>query len=149
VGYQLVVRFLVVELITQIQILDLTWILYLRLIILSVGGDVIIDSKALLVTDFINLKIKSAQSFKYAHRDKMYIYIFIGVNDHTCIISNVELPQSVLLSIIGDSGNPSVHYRFFGLWSLQIAMAAAANKATAEKNAAQPSRSIRIQKRLD
>jgi hypothetical protein len=40
--------------------------LYLRLIILSVGDDVLIDSKTLLVTDFINLETNS-------HRFKSYI----------------------------------------------------------------------------
>jgi hypothetical protein len=33
-------------------------VLHLQLIILSVGGDVPIDSETLLVTDFMNLKIK-------------------------------------------------------------------------------------------
>jgi hypothetical protein len=42
--------------------------LHLRLIILSVGGDVPVDSELLLVTDFVNLKIKSAQFFGAAHR---------------------------------------------------------------------------------
>jgi hypothetical protein len=32
------------------------------------GGDVPIDSEALLMTDFVNLKIKLAQSFGDAHR---------------------------------------------------------------------------------
>jgi hypothetical protein len=32
--------------------------LYLRLIILSVGGDVPVDNETLLVTDFVNIKIK-------------------------------------------------------------------------------------------
>jgi hypothetical protein len=41
-----------------VQILDLTWVLYLRLINLSVGDDVPIDSETFLVTNFINLKIK-------------------------------------------------------------------------------------------
>jgi hypothetical protein len=55
-------------------------VLYLRLIILSVGDDVPVDSDALLVTDFMNFKIKPTQSFKGAHRDRMYIHIFIGVS---------------------------------------------------------------------
>jgi hypothetical protein len=38
-----------------------------------------------LITDFINLKIKSIQSFKGAYKDKIYIYIFIGVNTHIYI----------------------------------------------------------------
>jgi hypothetical protein len=59
--------------------------LYLRLIILSVGGDVPIDSDALLVTDFMNLKIKSAQSFRGAHRGRMCMRVFIGVSAYTCM----------------------------------------------------------------
>jgi hypothetical protein len=43
-------------------------VLYLRLIILLVVDDVLIDNETLLVTDFVNLKIKPAQSFRYAHR---------------------------------------------------------------------------------
>jgi hypothetical protein len=54
--------------------------MYLRLIILSVGGDVPVNSETLLVTDFVNLKIKSTQSFKDAHRiECAYIYINICV----------------------------------------------------------------------
>jgi hypothetical protein len=58
--------------------------LYLRLIILSVGGDVPIDSDALLVTDFMNLKIKSAQSFGGAHRGRVCMRVFIWVSAYTC-----------------------------------------------------------------
>jgi hypothetical protein len=50
-------------------------VLYLWLIILSVGGDVTIDSETLLVTDFVNLKIKSNQSFRCAHKDRMCVYV--------------------------------------------------------------------------
>jgi hypothetical protein len=39
------------------------------------GGDTSIDSKTLLMTNFINLKIKSTQYFKYAHKDIMCIYV--------------------------------------------------------------------------
>jgi hypothetical protein len=39
---------------------------YLRLIIFSVVDDVFIDSDALFVIDFMNLKIKSVQSFNDA-----------------------------------------------------------------------------------
>jgi hypothetical protein len=37
-------------------------VLYLRLIIFLVGGDVPVDNETLLVTDFVNLKIKPVQS---------------------------------------------------------------------------------------
>jgi hypothetical protein len=49
--------------------------LYLRLIILSVRYDVPINSEAVLVTDFVNLKIKSAQSLEGTHRSMMYICV--------------------------------------------------------------------------
>jgi hypothetical protein len=54
--------------------------LYLQLIILSVGDDVSVDSKSLLVTDFINLKIKPTQSFRCARKDRMCVYVFIVVS---------------------------------------------------------------------
>jgi hypothetical protein len=59
--------------------------LYLRLIILSLGGDVPVDNEALLITDFVNLKIKSAQSFGCAHMGRVCVCvcIFIGVSAHT------------------------------------------------------------------
>jgi hypothetical protein len=50
-----------------------------------VGGDVLIDNNTFLVINFVNLKIKSAQSFKDANRDMMYVRMFIMVSDHTCI----------------------------------------------------------------
>jgi hypothetical protein len=50
-------------------------VLYLRLNILSVGGDATVDSEVLLVTDFVNLKIKPAQSFRGAHRDKVCVRV--------------------------------------------------------------------------
>jgi hypothetical protein len=53
-------------------------VLYLQLIILSVGGDVPVDNDALLVTDFVNLKIKSAQSFRDTYRGSVCVHVFIG-----------------------------------------------------------------------
>jgi hypothetical protein len=49
------------------------------------GGDVSVDSETLLVTDFVNHKIKSAQSFRGAHRGRVYVYMFIGVSAHMCM----------------------------------------------------------------
>jgi hypothetical protein len=60
-------------------------VLHLRLIILSVGGDVPIDSEALLVTDFVNFKIKPTQSFEGAHRGRVCVRVFIGVSARTCM----------------------------------------------------------------
>jgi hypothetical protein len=51
-----------------------------------VGGNVPVDNDALLVNDFVNLKIKSAQSFTNVHRGRIYIYVFIDVSARTCII---------------------------------------------------------------
>jgi hypothetical protein len=58
--------------------------LYLWLIILSVGGDVPVNNEVLLMTNFMNLKIKLAQSFRCADRDKCAC-VFTEVNAHTCM----------------------------------------------------------------
>jgi hypothetical protein len=60
-------------------------VLHLRLIILSVGGDVPVDSEILLVTDFMNLKIKPPQCFRCAHKGRVCVCVFIGVSAHTCM----------------------------------------------------------------
>jgi hypothetical protein len=60
-------------------------VLYLWIIILLVGCDVPVDSETLLVTDFVNLKIKLAQSFGCAHRGRMCVHMFIRVSTHMCI----------------------------------------------------------------
>jgi hypothetical protein len=60
-------------------------VLPLRLIIFSVVSDIPIDSKTFLVTEFMNLKIKSAQSFRSANRVRVCVRVFIGVSTHTCI----------------------------------------------------------------
>jgi hypothetical protein len=51
----------------------------------SVKDDVSVNSEVLLVTDFVNLKIKPTQFFKGAHRDKVCVCVFIEVSIHTCI----------------------------------------------------------------
>jgi hypothetical protein len=63
-----------------------------------VGYDVSIESETLLVTDFVNLKIKPAQSFGGAHRDRMCVTVFIGVSDHTYMsiyVCTVFLKKSI------------------------------------------------------
>jgi hypothetical protein len=47
-----------------------------------VEGDVPVDSETLLTIDFVNLKIKSTQSFTCAHMARMCVHIFIGVIAH-------------------------------------------------------------------
>jgi hypothetical protein len=58
-------------------------VLHLRLIIFSVGGDVPVDSDTLLMTDFVNLKIKPAQFFGGARRGRIYVRVFIEVSTRT------------------------------------------------------------------
>jgi hypothetical protein len=67
-----------------------------------VGGDVSIDSDALLVIAFVDLKIKLIQSFECAHESRMCVRVFIGVNDHMYIsiyIYTVFLKKLTLLII--------------------------------------------------
>jgi hypothetical protein len=44
--------------------------------------DVSIDNEMFLVTDFVNFKIKSTQFFGCAHRDRVYMRVFIEVSVH-------------------------------------------------------------------
>jgi hypothetical protein len=60
-------------------------VLHLRLIIFLVGDNVFIDSEMLLVTNFVNLKIRSNQSSRCAHRGGVYMHVFIGVSARTCM----------------------------------------------------------------
>jgi hypothetical protein len=50
-----------------------------------VGDDVPIDSETLLVIDFVNLKIKPAQSFRGAHRGRVCVRVLIGVSARMCM----------------------------------------------------------------
>jgi hypothetical protein len=50
-----------------------------------VRHDIPVDSETLLMTDFINLNIKPTQSFRGAHRDRVYIHILIGVSNRMYI----------------------------------------------------------------
>jgi hypothetical protein len=49
------------------------------------GDDVPVDSDAFLMTNFVNLKIKPAQSFRSAHKGKIYVHVFIWMSSHTYI----------------------------------------------------------------
>jgi hypothetical protein len=53
-------------------------VLYLRLIIFSVRDDIPVDSEIFLVTDFMNLKIKSAQSFGVTHKVMVCVCVHKG-----------------------------------------------------------------------
>jgi hypothetical protein len=50
-----------------------------------VGDDVSVNNEILLVTDFMNLKIKSDQSFENAHRGRVCVRVFVRMNDHIYI----------------------------------------------------------------
>jgi hypothetical protein len=50
-------------------------------------NDISVDSEMFLVTDFINIKIKSTQSFRNADRVRMYMHVFIEIS--TCIYISI------------------------------------------------------------
>jgi hypothetical protein len=58
-----------------------------------VKDDFPVDSETLLVTDFVNLKIKSAQSFRSGHRGRMYVRVFIEIIARTCMSICVSQKQ--------------------------------------------------------
>jgi hypothetical protein len=66
-------------------------VLYLRLIIFLVRDDVSVDNKSLLMTDFVNLKIKPIQSFRYANKDRLCVHVFIGVSAHIYIYMSIYI----------------------------------------------------------
>jgi hypothetical protein len=68
-----------------------------------VGGDIPVDSEALLVTDFVNLKIKPVQSFRCAHKGRVCVCVFIGVSARMCMsicVCTVFLKKNAM-SLIG------------------------------------------------
>jgi hypothetical protein len=50
-----------------------------------VRDDVPVDNETLLVTDFVNLKIKSAQSFRDAYKGRVCVHVFIKMRARTCM----------------------------------------------------------------
>jgi hypothetical protein len=50
-----------------------------------VEDDISVDSETLFVIDFINFKIKSAQSFGCTHKDSVYVHVFIRISARTCV----------------------------------------------------------------
>jgi hypothetical protein len=64
-----------------------------------VGGVVSVDSNVLLVTDFVNLKIKLAHFFGDVYKSKMCVYVFIWVSVRTYMsicVCNVFLKKSCI-----------------------------------------------------
>jgi hypothetical protein len=50
-----------------------------------VRDDVIIDSEMLLMTDFVNLKIKLTQSFRYIHESRMCECVCVHMGEYLYI----------------------------------------------------------------
>jgi hypothetical protein len=71
-----------------------------------VGDDISVDIEAFLVTDFVNLKIKPAQSFRCAHRGRVYVHVFIGVSVHTYM--SIYVCTVLLKKIFRDAHNSRV-----------------------------------------
>jgi hypothetical protein len=74
-------------------------VLYLRLIILSVRDDIPVDSEMILMTDFVNLKIKLSQFFRCTHKNKMCVHMFIGVSNHMDMSICVYIKKIIIMSI--------------------------------------------------
>jgi hypothetical protein len=52
-------------------------------------GDVPVDSESLLLTDFVNFKIKLAHSFGCAHRDR--VYMCVHMDDYLYVYKYLRL----------------------------------------------------------
>jgi hypothetical protein len=50
-----------------------------------VGGDIPVNSETLLLTDFVNLKIKPTQFFRCAHKNRVCVHVFIEVSARMCM----------------------------------------------------------------
>jgi hypothetical protein len=85
VGLAQLVRFLMVELINSglISKFDMC-VIFIPNYSFS-GNRHPIDNETLLMTDFVNLKIKTARSFKDTHIYRIYIRVFIEIDAHTCM----------------------------------------------------------------
>jgi hypothetical protein len=89
-------------------------VLHLRLVILSVGGDVFVDSEMLLMTDFVNLKIKPTQSFRGAHRGRVCVRVFIGMSTHTYMsiyVCTVFLKKNIEIKSIKQPSTMALFYK--------------------------------------
>jgi hypothetical protein len=81
-----------------------------------VGDDVPVNSETLLIIDFVNLKIKPVQSFRVTHKDRMCIYIFIGMSANTYINIYIftvfikKITNSKLLESVATIQTPEVTY---------------------------------------
>jgi hypothetical protein len=85
VGLAQLVRFLVVELIHPGSNPKFDMCVAFTANYSFSGDDVPVDSETLLMTDFVNLKIKPTQSFGGAHRGRVCVRVFIEVSARTCM----------------------------------------------------------------
>jgi hypothetical protein len=70
-----------------------------------VRDDVSVDSESLLMTDFVDLKIKLTQFFRGVHRGKVCVCAFIDVSAHTYMsicVCTVFLKKSCYTNYILD-----------------------------------------------
>jgi hypothetical protein len=74
-----------------------------------VGNNVSIDSETFLMTNFVNLKIKSAQYFKGAHRNRLCVFIEVSahiylnrhhLNSDIYVIRTTEITLKMACTII-------------------------------------------------
>jgi hypothetical protein len=77
-----------------------------------VGADVSDNSEVLLVTDFMNFKIKPTQSFRGAHRGKVCMCVFIGVSAHTCMSICIYTVFLKKVSFINSQKKSAIHQCF-------------------------------------
>jgi hypothetical protein len=76
-----------------------------------VGDDVPIDNDVFLMTDFMNLRIKSAHSFICVHRDMICICMLIEINIYTNMniyVYTIFLKKHMCLCILAGSIGGSV-----------------------------------------
>jgi hypothetical protein len=113
VGLVQLVKFLVVELIHSCLNYKFDMSVAFTANYFLVGDDIFINNETILMTDFMNLKIKLIQSFRCTHKDKVCMRVFIEVNAHTCMsicICTVFLKKNFRKKRRGPQGRwPSPH----------------------------------------
>jgi hypothetical protein len=73
VGLVQLIRFLVLKLTYIVLNTRFDMVVVFTANCFLVGDNIFIDSETLLMTDFMNLKIKLAQSFERTHKDRMCV----------------------------------------------------------------------------
>jgi hypothetical protein len=65
-----------------------------------VGDDVLVDSKTLLVTDFMNLKIEVTHFFGCTHKDRMCVIIWMSAYIYMSIYVSIVVLTKYVLSCV-------------------------------------------------